>query len=61
MDSSQAEEIIEVFCIAGYPLALKPSVFVMISNNTARPDFAEIDVFLGQHKLLTLEHFNQKM
>lgn len=23
MDSSQAEEIIEVFCIAGYPLALK--------------------------------------
>ncbi len=33
----------------------------MIGNNTARPDFAEIDVFLGQHKLLTLEHFNQKM
>ncbi len=28
----------------------------------ARPDFAELDVFLGQHILLTLEqHFNPKM
>ncbi len=28
----------------------------------ARPDFAELDVFLGQHVLLTLEqHFNPKM
>ncbi len=28
----------------------------------ARPDFAELDVFLGQHILLTLEqHFNSKM
>ncbi len=27
-----------------------------------RPDFAELDVFLGQHILLTLEqHFNPKM
>ncbi len=28
----------------------------------ARPDFAELDVFLGQHILLTLEqHFNSKI
>ncbi len=28
----------------------------------ARPDFTELDVFLGQHILLTLEqHFNSKM
>ncbi len=28
----------------------------------AHPDFAELDVFLGQHILLTLEqHFNPKM
>ncbi len=28
----------------------------------ARPDFAELDVFLGQHILLTLEqHFNPKI
>ncbi len=26
----------------------------------SRPDFAELDVFLGQHILLTLEHFNPK-
>ncbi len=28
----------------------------------ARPDFTKLDVFLGQHILLTLEqHFNPKM
>ncbi len=30
--------------------------------SVARPDFAELDVFLGQHILLTLEqHFNPKI
>ncbi len=30
--------------------------------NTAGPDFAELDEFLGQHILLTLEeHFNSKI
>ncbi len=36
----------------------------MISEGScdARPDFAELDVFLGQHILLTLEQpFNLKM
>ncbi len=33
-----------------------------LSLADARPDFAELDVFLGQHILLSLEqHFNQKM
>ncbi len=27
----------------------------------SRPDFAELDVFLGQHILLTLERFNPKI
>ncbi len=31
----------------------------MMHDILARPDFAELDVFLGQHILLTLEqHFN---
>ncbi len=31
-------------------------------NGSARPDIAELDVFLGQHNLLTLEqHFNPKI
>ncbi len=31
-------------------------------GNYARPDFAELDVFLGQHILLTLgQHFYPKM
>ncbi len=30
-------------------------------HHLAHPDFAELDVFLGQHMLLTLEqHFNPK-
>ncbi len=33
-----------------------------LGKHTARPDFAELDVFLGQHMSLTLEqHFNPKM
>ncbi len=33
-----------------------------LSLADARPDFAELDVFLDQHILLSLEqHFNQKM
>ncbi len=32
------------------------------SGRLARPDFAELDVFPGQHILLTLEqHFNPKI
>ncbi len=31
-------------------------------KGNARPDFAELDVFLGQHIFMTLEqHFNPKM
>ncbi len=30
-------------------------------SHKARPDFAELDVFLGQHILLTLGHFNPKI
>ncbi len=33
-----------------------------VGVTAARPDFAELDVFLGQHILLTLEqHFNPKI
>ncbi len=36
-------------------------VCVCVCVCVARPDFAELDVFLGQHILLTLEqHFNPK-
>ncbi len=34
----------------------------MAGRDYARPDFAEIEVFLGQHILLTLkQHFNKKI
>ncbi len=42
-------------------IASKIKVFVYIIY-VARPDFAELDVFLGQHILLTLEqHLNPKI
>ncbi len=35
---------------------------VHVAVLVARPDFADLDVFLGQHILLTLEqHFNPKI
>ncbi len=35
---------------------------IKVLYSTARPDIAELDVFLGQHILLTLEqHFNPKI
>ncbi len=40
-------------------LRLVSSAFCSLQIRKARPDFAELDVFLGQHILLTLEqHFN---
>ncbi len=41
---------------------VKVTIYVLVKSCTARPDFAELDVFLGQHILLTLEqHFNPKI
>ncbi len=37
-------------------------IYISMEVSAARPDFAELYVFLGQHILLTLEqHFNPKM
>ncbi len=38
------------------------AAYGLSTDRLERPDFAELDVFLGQHILLTLEqHFNLKM
>ncbi len=56
-----------VFC-AGLP-GVHNKTCPTATQNLARPDFAELDVFLGQHILLTTkhilltleQHFNPKM
>ncbi len=55
-------DIVTVNNIHYTPYVLIPHYVHMYTHSNARPDFAELDVFLGQHILLTLEqHFNPKI
>ncbi len=48
-----------IYCI--YTKYLVEAPFALITASI-QPNFAELDVFLGQHILLTLkQHFNPKM
>ncbi len=55
--------VLLILCIKGLKKIMKNTAASSNQwSSSARPDIAELDVFLGQHILLTLEqHFNPKI